>query len=259
MMNNWLSLQPTQEQYHAFIEHLCEAHSWYKHLPLHRGTRFVVFLAPDAGSGRISFVMTGFDQAMPVIKREDIPPEEADFTEAHPRIHHSWKTTKEYRRRFGYLDYMFQVNADGFDSRDAGPIVTLPSEIVRACSFELYPYVSSYFAGSLNWGIHTPALQALSQGAEHPARKKILELAYFVHKKEAVWEAMDDHEKRLASADDAVTEREAAKSIRVQQFRSLRNISDEISKALQEMELVKIRRALSALDDIINDDSEISG
>lgn len=254
-MNDMLSLQPTQEQYHAFVEHLCEAHSWYKHLPLQKGTRFVVFLAPDAGSGRISFVAEGFNGAMPIIKMQDIPPEEADFTEAHPRLHHTWKTTNEYRKRFGYLDYMFQINMDRFDARDAGPLVTLTAEIEQACSFELYPYVSSGFADSLNWGIHTEALRALSQGAEHPARKRVLELAYFVHKKEAVWERLDDHEQRLAFADDDVTEREAAKSVKVQQFRSLRNISEEISKSLQELELVKIRRALSALDDIITGDS----
>jgi hypothetical protein len=42
---------PSREQHQAFVEHLRDVHSWYKHLPLLTGGKFVVFLAPDAGEG----------------------------------------------------------------------------------------------------------------------------------------------------------------------------------------------------------------
>src|SRR5262249_42742457 len=43
----------TDEQYREFARHVAEAHSWYKHLPSSTGGQFVVFLAPDAGAGRL--------------------------------------------------------------------------------------------------------------------------------------------------------------------------------------------------------------
>jgi hypothetical protein len=48
-----LRLRPTAEQYQSFGAYLCEAPSWYKHLPLTGGRRFVVFVVPDAGIGRM--------------------------------------------------------------------------------------------------------------------------------------------------------------------------------------------------------------
>ena len=42
---------PDEAQVAMFIQHLCWAHSWYKHLPFDESTRFVIFLARDAGAG----------------------------------------------------------------------------------------------------------------------------------------------------------------------------------------------------------------
>src|SRR5690242_4219022 len=84
---------PTSGQIDAFVEHVCDAHSWYKHLPLREGGEFAFFLARDAGEG--------------------YPPES-------PRLHHTWGTSEEYRRRFGFLDYT------GPWGRDAGAKLTLP-------------------------------------------------------------------------------------------------------------------------------------
>jgi hypothetical protein len=52
-LNDWLRLRPTPGQYREFGDYLCEAHSWYKHLDLMEGRRFVVFVAADAGLGRL--------------------------------------------------------------------------------------------------------------------------------------------------------------------------------------------------------------
>ena len=35
--------RPTDEQYHEFVKHIGNAHSWYKHLPLLTGGQFVVW------------------------------------------------------------------------------------------------------------------------------------------------------------------------------------------------------------------------
>jgi hypothetical protein len=40
---------PTDDQYKAFVVHLTDVHSWYKHLPLMEGGEFIVFLDIDAG------------------------------------------------------------------------------------------------------------------------------------------------------------------------------------------------------------------
>jgi hypothetical protein len=107
---------PTAEVCRAFVEHVCWAHSWYKHLSLVRPSRFVVFLAPDAGG---------------------------DHDEARPRLHHSWRTTAEYRRRFGYLDFQWRHPDDAEWRRDAGSTVSLPDAIAAACGFELGPLCSN--------------------------------------------------------------------------------------------------------------------
>ncbi|NHZ66640.1 hypothetical protein [Massilia genomosp. 1] len=59
---------PSADQHCAFVEHVRDAHSWYKHLPLQEGGRFVVFLAPDAGlnysSGRCTVCIGGMGGKM---------------------------------------------------------------------------------------------------------------------------------------------------------------------------------------------------
>jgi len=52
-LENWRNLRPTPEQYRAFAEYLPAAHSRYTHLPLLTGRRFIVFVAADAGIGRL--------------------------------------------------------------------------------------------------------------------------------------------------------------------------------------------------------------
>jgi hypothetical protein len=38
-----LRLRPTPDQYRTFCEYLCDAHSWYKHLPLMERCQFVLY------------------------------------------------------------------------------------------------------------------------------------------------------------------------------------------------------------------------
>jgi hypothetical protein len=134
-MDDRLRLRPTPEQSRAFCDHLCQAHSWYKHLSLHKGERFVVFVAPDAG--RLVLEPVGDNPNQVPQFTLGTPPEGSEFTDEHPRLHHTWRTTREYRRRFGYLDYMCGGGPDEPRARDAGPPVRLPPRLEERCSFLL--------------------------------------------------------------------------------------------------------------------------
>jgi hypothetical protein len=126
--------RPTADHYRAFAKFLRGAHSWYKHLPLMTGGEFVVFLAPDAGTGN---KVAAPDPAGGY--RLVTPPDSPEFTEVNPRLHYAWTTTKEYRQRFGYLDYQYRFTCEQTYSRDAGEPVSLPGTLHDCCGFTLYP------------------------------------------------------------------------------------------------------------------------
>jgi hypothetical protein len=219
-MEDRLSLRPTPGQYKAFCEHLCEAHSWYKHLPLLNGGRFVVFCARDAGIGCLVAAPVGVGSDNGPEFTLVTPPEGPEFTDNNPRIHHTWQTTKEYRRRFGYLDYLWGGPDEPRD-RDAGPLPRLPPRLEERCSFVLYPYVSRLFNRSL-YRRHDEAIDRLRAGAAHPAREELLELV------------------QLRDAEQAA--QGAEQSLLSERFW-------EVIKALRAREVAKIRRALGELDD----------
>jgi hypothetical protein len=166
---NWIRVLPlpTDAQWTAFAEHVCRAHSWYKHLPLLTGAEFVFFLAPDAGSG---------------------------FSDDGPRMHYSWTNTSEYRRRFGYLDYIWRTEANASFDRDAHhecdgmPIVgaslhrtasatNLPAELLDNASAILYPYVSSDLHPDEwpDYPDYDHELMEIVQGRKHPDRDQLTE------------------------------------------------------------------------------------
>jgi hypothetical protein len=249
-MFDWFRLRPTADQYHHFEEYLPEAHSWYKHLPLMEGRRFVVFVAPDAGIGRLvatpnrndTGTITGFSLVTP----EEGP----EFTEAHPRLHYGWKTTAEYRSRFGYLDYASGPMEDGSAQRDAGPAIVLPEQLMERCEFVLYPYVSRRFAEAVLWSIHAEALAALRSGAAHPARDAILEIAELAELLKSAWAGLGEGEKDWVLVHDRETAQllPDAPSPEIRRYLELDDRSNAVNESLREMEASKIRRALVNLD-----------
>lgn len=83
---------PTAEQITDFVFYVSGAKSWYKHLPAQPpGSAMHFYLDPNAGRDRLR--RWGHE----VIYR--------DRTEHTEKIHYSWMTTAEYRRRFGCLAY----------------------------------------------------------------------------------------------------------------------------------------------------------
>jgi len=135
---------PSEEQFEAFVDHVCDVHSWYKHLSLRAGGQFAFFLASDAGGG---------------------------FTDETPRLHHTWTKTEDYRRRFGFIDYI------GPWGRDGGAGLSLPPEIVEATRTTLFPYVCKCYNApeACLWGVHADDIQhLLAHGAESPSDQDAL-------------------------------------------------------------------------------------
>lgn len=79
---------PTEEQTEKFVEYVVGARSWYKHLPRDPpGTRFVVFLDPNAGRA---------------IVHADGRPQYRDRVNERERFHYTWMPTAEYLAKFGH-------------------------------------------------------------------------------------------------------------------------------------------------------------
>lgn len=250
-MEDWLRLRPTPEQYQTFGEYLCDAHSWYKHLPLMGGCRFVVFVAADAGMGRLVAVLHGDSPETATGFSLVTPPEGREFTDAKPRLHYGWKTTREYRTRFGHLDYSCWQAEDGSYDRDAGPPVTLPAQLVERCEFVLYPYVSPTFAEAVLWSVHAEALAELRSGAAHPARDEVLELARLAEALGPAWDALEEREQgwALVRHQEGEEPPPGEPSAALRRYLAIDDRVIAITESLREREAGKIRRALAALDE----------
>jgi len=82
---------PTAQQIADFAEHVADAHSWYKHLPLSRAKPFYFYLDPNAGRGTVH-QPTGESLFV-------------DITDPKDCFHYSAKLTAVYRQQFGYWSY----------------------------------------------------------------------------------------------------------------------------------------------------------
>lgn len=87
----------TDDQIASFVDYVCAAHSWYKHLPLCLpGKMIYLFVNPTAGctqvmgsSGQVSFREKGDES----------------------KFHYNEMATEDYRRRFGSLDFSLQAGS----------------------------------------------------------------------------------------------------------------------------------------------------
>ncbi len=228
--------RPADEQFAAFAEHIGEAHSWYKHLPLLTGREFVVFLAPDSGIGRRVARLIGSGYQL------ETPAEGPVFTEENPRLHYSWKTSEEYRRRFGYLDFASR-GYDGTFGRDVGGPMYIPQEIWDRCTFTLFPYVSAGGRDSIGWA-HEEAVAALRAGEANPRRDVLLEWARLYQTHNEAWQSMTDAERDSVMARDERPETTPAIDRYDQIEAELQVVYYE---QLRPGELAKIRSALDEL------------
>lgn len=254
-MTDWQALRPTAEQYREFSDYVGRAHSWYKHLPLIGGGRFVVFVAPDAGFGRLVAVLHGPSAEAATGLSLVTPAEGREFTDAHPRLHYGWKTTAEYRRRFGYLDYIYRTDPDGAFARDTGTAVQLPCELEERCGFVLYPYVSGEFIEAITWHVHQEALQQLQAGVSHPAREQVLELASLTKAHRSAWSALSEPERDWVYQETEEGEKPLPgdASVALRRYVDLDKRIGAVAAELRAQEAEKVRKGLAALDEWLVD------
>jgi hypothetical protein len=214
------------------------------------GRRFVVFVALDAGIGRLVAVLHGAGPETATGCTLLTPEEGPEFTEAHPRLHYGWRTTKEYRSRFGHLGYMCRRGPDEPYARDAGPPVRLPV-LEERCGFVLYPYVSWTFAEAVTWSVHAEPIEQLRDGATHPAREEVLELARLAAALQTVWSVLGDPEREwvLSRQIEDQWPMQGGPSVELRRYLELEDVVKAISGSLRAKEADKIRRALAELDD----------
>jgi hypothetical protein len=167
---------PSAIQLDAFTKHLCNAHSWYKHIPLVTGAEFVVFLAADAGAG----------------------------FEDRDRWHYTWKRTAEYRARFGHLDYCWRDDDAAIYRRDSihpddepTPPELLDPELRTRFGVRLYPMISNDVNAmeAIHYDLHADALDALRRGAPHPHRARILAWAAHDRELDELYNAITDNDR----------------------------------------------------------------
>jgi hypothetical protein len=215
---------PSAEQQAAFTAHVCWAHSWYKHLPLLAGGEFVVFLAADAGAG---------------------------YSDEAPRLHYSWKTTAEYRDRFGYLDYMYRQTPTDRFGRDAAPAVLLPPDLLAATRLTLFPFVSSDFNApdACSWGIHDEGFEQLRAGIPHPMKALILEWQDSRATVDRLWGGLTREDQdvavrlRQSQLDTSSTPVPPA----VAEFLRVASLADSVYAGLQRAEEAKVFGAIGNL------------
>jgi hypothetical protein len=136
--------RPTELQIHDFVEFVCDAHSWYKHLPfLFPGHPFIFYLNGTAGH---DLVVTRDGRRQFRTRTDD--------TE---RFHYTWMTTAAYRIRFGHLDYSTEAGTQFLygDASRGGVVVTgphgqpLPDAVQRAGTVQLTGVIHKLVANLL--------------------------------------------------------------------------------------------------------------
>jgi len=183
---------PTPAQCAEFVDHLCWAHSWYKYLPF-GGARFVVFVLGDAG--------TGFEHRQ--------------------RLHYGWKTTDEYRRRYGVLDYAWQPPETTAWSRDAGREVEPSPELLSLAGLSLGPTCSNDF--------NAIDVVCARFADERPADAGIHVLHELHRRAEDAFHALGELDRDAAASDDV--DGPASPSVRT--YRNLKARVDDHYQALR--------------------------
>ncbi len=220
--------QPTQEQCKEFAQHVCYAHSWYKHIPLIEGAEFVFFFSQEAGKG---------------------------YSKDKPRLHYGWKTTDEYQRRFGCLDYMYRFAGSQTFYRDSHASPVVPSdELLSCCSTVLYPYVSDDFNAQsvLSYLIAEEFLDEFRATPNHPRHREVLQWFEAEQHFEQKWQELSNSEREIfPSWDDRQQPNIAARltelPTEVVNCMQLEIKARNLYVVLQESELDKIKSVLVRL------------
>ncbi len=137
--------RPTETQVLNYIDHACEMHSWYKHLPLvPPGQGFQLLLDPQSGRKWVS--------------EGDGPRMAAEIKQGDELWHYSMMPTATYRQRFGHLQLRMD-DALGLDINDpahggALRAVLPPPEILEAGRVTLTAVVHRHARSEWLWMNH---------------------------------------------------------------------------------------------------------
>ena len=176
--------RPTEGQWSSFEKLLPSEHSWYKS-SLFTGVTFVVFLSPDAG--------------------------------------HAWDlelarnrglSKRLYQETYGYLAYEWAFDSEeGLAGEGIDVALGLPADLIRRCSFRLYPWGASDGAGLevICGGYQEKEYgdwSRLESGEDHPARDRLLELRRLYHEdEERAWPLYEQlHTEEIAKVGRALRE-----------------------------------------------------
>jgi hypothetical protein len=170
-------------------------------------------------------------------------------------LHYGWKTTAEYRRRFGHLDYMWRVDLDEPFARDAAPPLRLPAEILTAARFTLFPFASSDFnaPAACAWGIHDEGFGRLRAGDPHPVGDRVLAWYDSRAMLEELWSGLSDADREVALRAEETPEEGGTDSLSASVVAYLRatGLADAVYAGLQRAEEAKVLGAIGGLADVL--------
>lgn len=215
--------RPTSAQLRAFEEFLPGAHSWYK-ASLLSGTIFVVFLNPNAGG---------------------------DWSAENPLGGTRWKTTENYRRLFGYLDFLWSFGS-GFTGEGKNEAIQLPPDLLQRCSFTLFPWGAEDGAGLevICGGYHEAVYgdwTKLESEAEHDAKQRLFLLRRTYRDAEDLWNRLSDEEREIACGSGSEIDDRVQSNLRLRTWFERDNACWQIYGELRNQETVKVHTALQEL------------
>ena len=222
---------PIHEQYKNFAEDLCAFHSWYKHLNLLKGNRFILFLNPDVAKG---------------------------YNGKNPRMHYGWKTTEEYKSKYGFLDYMYDLeisksNKRYYLSELNDDKIFLPEKIINNCSFILYPFVSTDFNAieSISYEFHQEDLKLINETSDYPCKDLVNDWSRLYNKQYEKWCDLSEEEQSRALEIENGNIKLMDVSNKVLGFIGTDRKLNQVYNILQEKEQGKIESALNHLKEIL--------
>lgn len=168
---------PSPSQSKQFAADFGAFHSWYKHLNLYRGNKFLFFLNPAVAAG---------------------------FSEENPRMHYGWKTTAEYRSKYGYLDFKYYDQDADFEQRNnrliEGTSLELPEMLYQQNAVTLYPFVALDFNAieSIGYADANENLKKIEAAIDYPQKKLVLQWSDLHRKLDAIWDLLSYEEQDLA-------------------------------------------------------------
>ncbi|RDY60954.1 hypothetical protein [Flagellimonas nanhaiensis] len=166
---------PTQEQINRFTAYLLDIHSWYKHIPLIKGSVFTVYIEPD-------------------LNRE--------YPTNHPKL--PFGNTKEgYQQAFGHLSYQYYIGQICYQDfrykfidgkRVELGVTKIPEAYKLKWSIKLFPYCHIDFEEGIS--LFEEDIRILQNNGLHPQKDLLLTWYKSISKRNDYWNKKLNDEER---------------------------------------------------------------